>query len=82
MNDSLETLKADRRTLYQQIEEMKGKKGKDDAKNQAPKGKARKRVRPGAKALDWDEDNPDYPDDDYGYDDYPPEDQDEDQRAK
>ena len=27
--DSFETLKEDRRTLYQQIEEMKGKKGKE-----------------------------------------------------
>ena len=51
----------------------KGKKGKDDAKNQAQKGKGRARVRPGARAVDWD-DNQEYPDEDYGYD-FPTEDQ-------
>ena len=60
----------------------KGKKGKDDAKNQSPKGKGKKQGRPGAKALEWDENNPEYPDDDYGYDEYPPEDQEQDQEPQ
>ena len=59
----------------------KGKRGKDDAKNQNPKGKGGKRQgRPGAKAaLEWNYDDPEYPGEDDGYDEYPPEDQEQDQ---
>ena len=32
--------------------------------------------------MEWDEDNPDYQDDDYGYDEYPPEDQEQDQEPQ
>ena len=46
----------------------KGKKGKDDAKNQAQKGKGKGRVRPGARAVDWDDANQEYPDEDCVYD--------------
>ena len=59
----------------------KGKKGKDDAKNEYPKGKGgKKQGRPGAKAAqDGDYDYPEYPDEDYGNDEYPPEDQEQEQ---
>ena len=47
----------------------KGKKGKADAKKPSPKGKGGKRqAKPGAKAAqDCNQDNPEYPCEDYGY---------------
>ena len=53
----------------------KGQKGKDDAKNQNPKGQGKRQGRPGARqALDGEPEHPEDPDDDYGCGEYPPED--------
>ena len=67
------------RTQSQNKGKGKGKgknKGKEDSRNlfQKGKGKGNNKVRPAARAIEW-EDNPDYQD----YADYPDEDQDQDQ---
>ena len=59
-----------------------GKKGKEETKNQSPKGKGKRQNRPGARAAqEWDEENPDYPPEDYGYEEPQPEDQEQEQGA-
>ena len=49
--------------------------------NPAQKGKGKGRVRPGARAVEWEDSNPEYPDEDYGYDG-PTEDQEQEQEPQ
>ena len=58
------------RTLSQQKGKGKGKgkKVKDDARTRTQKGKGKGRLRPGANAVEWEDSNPEYLEEDYGFD--------------
>ena len=46
----------------------KGKKVKDDARTRTQKGKGKGRLRPGANAVEWEDSNPEFQDEEYGFD--------------
>ena len=60
------------RTLSQQKGKGKGKgkskKVKDDARTRTQKGKGKGRLRPGANAVEWEDSNPEFQDEEYGFD--------------